>query len=90
MHCIKVSEAKALIFDDDLFEAVGGIRSDLAALPYPMITASFGAPIPPAHRGQVGTWLLWMWSMSASRFPASACLLCVGFGLERCGGDAVH
>jgi hypothetical protein len=50
MHCIGLSHAKVLVFDDELFDAVTAIRGDLAALPKPPITASYGLPVPEAHQ----------------------------------------
>ena len=53
MHCIGLSNAKFLVFDDELFEAVTAIRGDLAALPKPPGTASYGVPVPEAHRSSL-------------------------------------
>jgi hypothetical protein len=50
MHCISVSQAKALVFDDDLFDAVEAIRGDLNALPKVPTTVTFGAAVPAAHK----------------------------------------
>ncbi len=55
MHSIRVSKAKALIFEEDLREAVDAVRPEFAGLELPsaFITASYSGTRPFAGAGLV-------------------------------------
>ena len=60
MHCIRVSKAKLLLFDEDFREAVDAVRPEFAGLelPAPLITASYSGSKAFDGEGKVQSFVL--------------------------------